>query len=168
MVGDAACQVYASHGSGVGMGLLGARALADAAHGETDPGSDAVLSRYAASFLRAHGGLLAGSDAFRRFVQGARPSELDAIMKSGLLDPALARAALIQRPARPDARFALQAPKRAMSAKSAALRFLPVAARSLLLDRVGAFAGAERWMEPLVGRAASSARATDWSLPDVS
>lgn len=168
LVGDAACQVYSSHGSGVGMGLLGARALADAAAAADDPGGDATLARYGASFRRAHGGLLAASDAFRRFIQGLGPAHMDALLESGLLDEAMARAALTQRPTRPSARFALAAPLRAFRAPEAAVRFAPLAARSVLLDRLGpltAGAAIDRFIEPLVGRASPAAEGA-WSLPE--
>ena len=169
LIGDAACQVYASHGSGVGMGLLAARALADAADGENDPGHDRVLSRYASSYFRAHGGLLAASDAFRRFLQGAQPHEMDSLLASGLLEPSLARAALVQQPTRPDVRFAMKAPLRALRAREAAARFLPLAVRTVLLERLGSLTGAlERFNDPLLGPAAAAVRAGDWSLPDVS
>ncbi|APR87363.1 Digeranylgeranylglycerophospholipid reductase [Minicystis rosea] len=174
LVGDAACQVYASHGSGVGMGLLGARALADAAEGTDDPGSDEVLARYTSSFHAAHGGLLAASEAFRRFSQGLRATEVDDILASGLLAPAIASAGLVQRPTRPDARFLLGAPARALRAPEAAARFLPFAVRSVLLDRLGSFNGArpgamlDRWIGKLVGHASPAPEEGGWSLPDPS
>lgn len=171
LVGDAACQVYASHGSGVGMGLLAARALVDAAAHERDLGGDAVLQRYAATFRRAHGGLLAASEAFRRFLQGTGPAELDSLLAAGLVDPTMARAALSQRPTRPDAQFALRAPFRAMRARRAAARFLPLALRTVVLEGLGpltAERAIDRLAGRLIGRAAKRAQASEWSLPDLS
>ena len=62
MVGNAANHVYALHGSGVGMGLVAARLLADAvtARGDSrDAGNAEVLHRYAHRFLQTYGGRLA-------------------------------------------------------------------------------------------------------------
>jgi len=166
LIGDAASQVYASHGSGVGMGLLAARALADAARVEQDPGSEAVLARYASAFHRAHGGLLVASDAFRRYLQGVASHELDALLAAGLVDADMSRAALSQVPTRPDARFVLRAPLRAARAFTAARRFLPLAARTVLLDALGAFGGTfDRLIEPLLGDAARAAGEGEWTLP---
>ncbi len=170
LVGDAACQVYASHGSGVGMGLLAARALVDAAAHEHDLGGDTGLRRYAAAYRRAHGGLLAASEAFRRFLQGVGPAELDSLLEAGLVDPTMARAALSQRPTRPDAQFAMRAPFRAMRARSAAAKFLPLALRTVVLESLGpltAERAIDRWAGQLIGRAAERAHAHEWSLPDL-
>ena len=71
LIGDAACQVHASHGSGVGMGLLAARALVDAVGHQADPGTSTTLEVYTRSFHRSYGGLLTAADAFRRFIQQA-------------------------------------------------------------------------------------------------
>lgn len=144
LVGDAACQVYASHGSGVGMGLLGARALADAAQKEHDAGDPRVLARYSSTFRRRHGGLLASSEAFRRFAQGASPDVVDGLLRSGLLDASLARDALLQRRVRFDASTLLAMPGRVVREVRAAMHFLPVAARTLLLDRLAHVDSVER------------------------
>jgi flavin-dependent dehydrogenase len=172
LVGDAACQVYSSHGSGVGVGLLAARALAESVGSEDDPGGSAALDAYGRRFRGAHGGLLAASDAFRRHVQGLGPDDLDRMIGTGLLDESLASAALEQRSARPDLAFLLAAPGRAARSPGAAARFLPVAARSVLLDRLGPLtalpaigAAIDRALETLVGRGAELAPAATWSMP---
>lgn len=154
LIGDAACQVYGSHGSGVGMGLLAARALADACAPASDPGGGAALARYARAFHRAHGGLLAGSDAFRRFVQGRGPRELDGILASGLLEPGLAASALTQTPSTPDVGFLVRSVRRAIAHPRTTASFVPVALRTLTLERLGALRGSgtvERVIGALVG-----------------
>jgi flavin-dependent dehydrogenase len=169
LVGDAACQVYGSHGSGVGMGLLAARALADACAGASDPGSDSALRRYARAFHGAHGGLLAGSDAFRRFVQARGARELDAIFEVGLLEPALAASAVAQRPTAPELGFFLRSVRRALTAPRTTAAFLPVALRTVTLERLGALGGLgafDRVIATLVGASAARRDAIDWALPD--
>ena len=172
LVGDAACQVYSSHGSGVGIGLLAARALADAVRPHDDAGRREALEAYGRRFRGAHGGLLAASDAFRRHVQGLGPGDLDRMLGAGLLDESLASAAIEQRPARPDLAFLLAAPTRVARSPGAAARFLPLAARAVLLDRLGpltalpAIGGSiDRALEALVGRASEDAAPAAWAVP---
>jgi menaquinone-9 beta-reductase len=91
LLGDAACQVFSAHGSGVGIGLIAARILADALASGAGP------DRYAVSFHRQWGGLLAGYDIFRRFSQTMDAGDLALLMRAGLLDEEGARAGLSQR-----------------------------------------------------------------------
>lgn len=91
LLGDAACQVFSAHGSGIGAGMVAARMLADALAGGGDPYA------YAAAWQRRYGGLFAAYDVFRRFSQTLGPADLQALMTSGLLDEAAARAGLVQR-----------------------------------------------------------------------
>ncbi len=172
LIGDAACQVHAAHGSGVGMGLLAARALADAVASADDPGSDAALARYERSFHRAHGGVLSAADAFRRFVQKASRDDLAELISSGLLEQRLASAALEQRVTRPDLAHALAIARNAAHAPGLALRFVPLAMKSGLLDRLGGLAGAPRvghrvgaLLAALVGGAPREAGAGAWDAP---
>jgi flavin-dependent dehydrogenase len=158
LVGDAACQVHSAHGSGVGIGLVAARMLAEATKGADDPGLDDALHRYERSFHLEHGGVLGAADAFRRHVQGASAEELSALIAEGLLDESLAMAALAQRPTRPSPALALRLAPRATRAPAAALRFFPIAARTAVIDRVAALVGSrrvgelvERGLDALVG-----------------
>lgn len=98
LIGDAGCMVYASHGSGVGMGLIAARLLADASAGDGDPGAPAALARYERSLHSRFGPLLSAADAFRRFSQGLSYDDVVAMFDAGLLDAALAGKALEQQP----------------------------------------------------------------------
>ncbi|MCA9525797.1 MAG: hypothetical protein KC549_05815, partial [Myxococcales bacterium] len=97
LLGDAACQVFPAHGSGIGIGLIAARLLADATAGAADPGARAVVWAYGAQFHRTWGGLMASYDLFRRLSQSLAPEETAALLASGLLTPAGTRAALDQR-----------------------------------------------------------------------
>lgn len=81
LVGDAACQVFASHGSGVGMGLIAGSALAEAANRASDPGADDVVHAYERMFRRRYGGfsrrrtrfVASRSDSTRNTGWGAAP-----------------------------------------------------------------------------------------------
>ncbi|MEZ4470848.1 MAG: FAD-dependent oxidoreductase [bacterium] len=97
LLGDAACQVFPAHGSGIGIGLIAARLLADSTASAADPGARAVVWRYGAQFHHQWGGLLAGYDLFRRLSQSLAPEETAALLASGLLTPTGTRAALAQR-----------------------------------------------------------------------
>lgn len=91
LLGDAACQVFSAHGSGIGAGMVAARMLAEALSKEGDPHA------YAVGWQRRFGGLFAAYDVFRRFSQRLGPDDLENLVTSGLLDEAAARAGLVQR-----------------------------------------------------------------------
>jgi flavin-dependent dehydrogenase len=97
LLGDAGCQVFPAHGSGIGTGLIAARVLADtlAAIKATRSGST-DLHAYAVAWQRKHGGLLAAYDLFRRFSQTLCAADIECMMKRGLMDPELGRAGLEQ------------------------------------------------------------------------
>ncbi len=97
LIGDAACQVFPAHGSGIGPGLVAARVLAE----ELSEGRG--VRGYAVRWQREHGGLLAGYDLFRRFSQTLTVAELERLMGSGIFDPSLMRGGLDQRLAMPTA-----------------------------------------------------------------
>ncbi len=91
LLGDAGCQVFSAHGSGIGAGMVAARMLADALVQHGDP------CAYAVAWQRRFGGLFAAYDVFRRFSQTLEPGDLDRLVTSGLLDESAARAGLVQR-----------------------------------------------------------------------
>jgi flavin-dependent dehydrogenase len=91
LLGDAGCQVFSAHGSGIAQGLLAARRLADTL------AEDGTPADYGRSFLRAHGGLLASYDLFRRFSQTLDVQDLERMMRAGLLDGETAAAGMAQR-----------------------------------------------------------------------
>lgn len=91
LLGDAACQVFPAHGSGVGAGLLAARELGEAlSRGEGVEG-------YALRWHRRYGGLFASYDLFRRFSTGLSVHQVARMMRSGLLDGEVAAMGLLQR-----------------------------------------------------------------------
>lgn len=130
LLGDAACQVYGAHGSGVGLGMVAARMLADAVCGARDPGDGATLhARYTARFQRTYGGLLAGADVFRRLSQTLTATDIEALIGSGLLTPAMALAAMDQRPPELSPAAAAAALRGAARAPHLAARIAPALAR---------------------------------------
>ena len=100
LLGDSACQVYSSHGSGIGIGMIAAKILAEtvlaADKKNKDIGSVFSLWSYPLNFHREYGGLFAFSDAFRRLSQSLKLEETTQIFESGLLTETLVHAGLIQ------------------------------------------------------------------------
>ena len=90
-LGDAGRQVFSAHGSGVGLGLVAARMLAEALASGRGPRA------YARDFLRAWGPLLVVYDAFRRLSQRLGPRQVAWMMRAGLIDARSSRAALEMR-----------------------------------------------------------------------
>ena len=81
-IGDAACQVFPAHGSGIGAGLIAARMLADAlAEGKGPEG-------YGVRWQRAHGGRFAAYDVFRRVSEDFSLEQLETLIESEIMDPA--------------------------------------------------------------------------------
>jgi flavin-dependent dehydrogenase len=91
LLGDAASQVFSAHGSGIGFGLIAGRMLAEAL------AAGYGLGGYERTFLREHGGLLAGYDVFRRFSQRLPVADLARLMQVGLLDAESSLAGTAQR-----------------------------------------------------------------------
>ncbi len=102
LVGDAACQVFPGHGSGVGSGLVAARLLADTLARGAD------LRAYEHAWHRRAGGLHASFGVIRRWNQDLSVGQLERLMASGLLDPVLSSAGLDQRQPRISARAVLR------------------------------------------------------------
>ena len=90
-IGDAACQVFSAHGSGVGQGLIAGKVLADAL------ASGRGVLGYQADYLRGHGGVLAAIVWFRRLTQSMTPGQMAQLMTAGIMNPDISRDALLQR-----------------------------------------------------------------------
>lgn len=89
-VGDAACQVFPAHGSGIGSGMIAARMLADALS------SGQGLHGYAASWHHRYGALHASYDLMRRLSQTFTPGTIGLMMRHHLLDETSLQAGLGQ------------------------------------------------------------------------
>jgi menaquinone-9 beta-reductase len=96
LVGDAACQVMAGHGSGIGFGLVAGRVLADAVRGASDPGDPRALFRYQSRFLREHGAVFAGYDAVRRMSVRLGTVGIERMFETGLFSATMAEPGLHQ------------------------------------------------------------------------
>lgn len=123
LLGDAANQVYAMHGSGIGAGLVAASMLVEALAAGGTPDD------YNHQWQREWGGLMAGAVAFARFSNTVTPADMSALIQAGLMNPGLARKGLEQTPPYPDP---LALPGLALGVARAprlALRMAPVLTR---------------------------------------
>ncbi len=130
-VGDSAAQVFAAHGSGIGIGMVAARMLAGAL---ADGGGPAAYDR---AWRRRFLGLYRGYDRFRRYVCTLDGAEVGALVDSGLLSPELARAGLDQQQPPLAARTVIRLVRSAARNPAVAAKLLPVVAR-MQVDRLAA------------------------------
>lgn len=129
-IGEAACQVFAAHGSGIGAGMIAARVLADAlADGRG-------LAGYEQDWQRLYGGLFAGYAAIRRYTQKLSIEDLTRLMQAGLMDADILADGLLQRMPNPTAAVSLKKLRAIFHAPDLAAQLVPVmgkmAAASLL------------------------------------
>lgn len=122
VVGNAANQVFSTHGSGVVPAIQSARLLADAVRGAADPGDAHVLWKYTAAFQRTLGAKLAGYNLFRRFSQGLSGEEIGKMFRYGFMTEPMVFAGMKQ---------SLPAPSLStgLSVLTTAFRDLPFAAK---------------------------------------
>lgn len=97
LVGNAGCQVFPAHGSGIGIGLVAARSLAEAACHGGDPGDEGRLWAWQAAFHAEHGALLAAYDLFRRLTQSLDAADFGRLLRAGLVNPRQLELGLAQR-----------------------------------------------------------------------
>ncbi len=138
LVGDAACQVFPAHGSGIGFGLIAGRVLADAVADADDPGDPAALWGYQAAFQREHGGLLAAHDAFRRMSTSLGTSGVRSMVRAGLLTEHMSTGGLDQRWPAPRPADLPGMVARLATVPGVAARMLPMLARGQVLVGAGA------------------------------
>lgn len=152
LLGDAACQVFPAHGSGVGSGMIAARLLADTlARGGS-------LRDYEVTWQRRYGRVNVFFDVFRRWNQAVDGETLGKVIALGLVDESTLRAGLDQ-----------VLPSLAPSALAAKLRVL--AGQPALAARIAATAVRSGLVHALYARyprraerVATWARAVDWLL----
>ncbi len=144
LVGDAACQVFPAHGSGIGLGLIAGRMLADAVAGAVDPGDEDVLWSYQAPFQRELGGTLAAYDAFRRMSTALGGEGVSTMARAGLLTEPLTRSGLDQRWSTPPKRDVPVMAGRMARVPGLAARMLPMLVRGQVLHAMGERYPAER------------------------
>ncbi|MBV8759881.1 MAG: hypothetical protein JO257_21505 [Deltaproteobacteria bacterium] len=152
LLGDAACQVFPAHGSGVGAGMIAARLLA------TTLASGGTLRDYEVAWQRRHGGLNAFFDVFRRWNQAVDAATLGQVIGLGLVDESTLRAGIDQVLPPVDAR-AIASKLRVLAGQPAlAARIATTAARSALVHTL------YRNYPRRADRVATWARAVDWVL----
>ena len=126
LVGDAACQTFPAHGSGVGSGLMAAQILARSVSRFEDPGSERAVWAYQQAYQRSQGGVNAAYDVFRRTVEEMDKEELEAVMERGLISSAPTLDSLDQRMARLDLAEILRVARAAVRAPLLASRLIPL------------------------------------------
>ena len=125
-LGDAACQVFPAHGSGIAPQMVAAHLLAS----NLQRGQG--LQGYAVEYQRRWGGQLAAFDVFRRFSQDLSIDDLARLIHSGVISATSTRSALEQRmPASPRASELLGYAKGLLSEPKLAARLIAVAGRML-------------------------------------
>jgi flavin-dependent dehydrogenase len=129
LVGNAACQVFPAHGSGIGVGLVAGRILAEAVGERDDPGSLQATWDYQARAMRELGGLLGAYDIFRRLSQRLSGEQVGRLITTGLMSPGNARAGLLQHMPRPTPAEGLRLMSGAARAPGLASRMIPPLAR---------------------------------------
>lgn len=129
VIGDAACQVFPAHGSGVGPGLVAAHHLAAAVTVGAGPGADATLWDYTRRYQRDIGAVAAAYDVFRRTTAAMSAADQAIVIASGLLTENAARAGLDQRLPLTDLATTLQMARGSLRSPRLALRLGPAAAR---------------------------------------
>jgi flavin-dependent dehydrogenase len=129
LVGDAACQVFPAHGSGVGSGMIAGKMLADAAKGQEDPGSLEATWNYQATFMRKIGAVNAAYDVFRKAVQKMDSVEMDRMVSASLLLPGASRKTLDQKMPSFEMRDQLPLMRAVSREPLMVARFIPAAAK---------------------------------------
>jgi len=124
-IGDAACQVFSAHGSGIGPGMVAARALADAL------AAGRGVDGYAVEWQRAYGGLLASFDLFRRLSQTLALDQLEYLIEQGVMDAELVRGGMAQEYPRPRLAAAPNQLRALAGEPRLAARFADMAARMI-------------------------------------
>ena len=130
LVGDAACQVFPAHGSGIGVGLIAGTLLAEAVAGSGDPGAEGALWAYQARFQREFGATLAAYDVMRRMNSAAGADGVRALFRSGLFSPDLAATGLDQRWSAPPARELARSVRALAAERDLARHMVPALGRA--------------------------------------
>ena len=128
-IGDAGCQVFPAHGSGIAPQLWAAKILAD------NLAAGAGVQGYAVEFQRRVGGLLASYDLFRRFSRDLSTRELADLFEAGLMSEAASRAGIEQRmPSLPTPTELLALVRGLRRVPNLARRLLAVAAKMVAVE----------------------------------
>lgn len=164
LVGDAACQVFPAHGSGIGISLVAGALLAEATAETEDLGGEQNLWRYQAAFHLEFGGTLGGYDVIRRLSSRLGTAGVSEMFRAGLVGPGSTLAGLRQTWWTPPPSELPRLAAALAVRPGLAARVLPALARSSLAHHVyerypqtadlGALRRWERWSDSLLGAAA--------------
>lgn len=144
LVGDAACQVFPAHGSGIGTGLMAGAVLAEQVAAHLDIGSDDALWAYQHAYHRELGGTLAAYDTFRRCNSALGSDGVRRMFASGLFSAEMGGAGLEQRWQEPSAAQTVAATRAYARDPGLARRMVPWLARCGIAFRLGGSSPAER------------------------
>lgn len=123
LIGDAANQVFAMHGSGIGAQLV-AGALLGKTLGEGGTPWD-----YSVAWHRTWGGLFSSSECFARWSRGLSSADTQRLIHAGLMTPNMARQGLAQEVPRPDPADILRIAAGIPKALGIARRLAPILVR---------------------------------------
>lgn len=149
LVGDAACQVFPAHGSGIGIGLVAGTILAEQVSGRADPGSTEALWAYQHAFHSEHGGTLAAYDTFRRCNSALGSDGVRRMFRSGLFTTEMGGSGLDQRWSEPTQTQTVAAARAYRRDPGLARSMLPWLARCAVAARLGGRSPAEPDLEGL-------------------
>ena len=152
LLGDAGCQVFPAHGSGVGAGLVAARMIAETLAG------GGSLRDYEVAWQRRYGGLFAFFDVFRRWNQAVGGDTIGRMLELGLVDAEAVRAGIDQTLPRPTLRAILTKARMLLSEPALAGSLAGIVARSAAVHTL--YARYPR--RP--GQVAAWARRVDWLM----
>ncbi|MBS1839006.1 MAG: FAD-dependent oxidoreductase [Actinobacteria bacterium] len=144
LVGDAACQVFPAHGSGIGAGMMAGAILAEQVGAHADPGSDDALWAYQHAFHSELGGTLAAYDAFRRCNSAIGSDGVRRMFASGLFTPEMAGSGLAQRWHEPSLGQSVAAARAYARDVGLARQMVPWLLRCATAERMGAAPPAEQ------------------------
>lgn len=135
LIGDAACQTFPGHGSGVGSGLLAARMLERSVAERDDPGAAGSMADYQARFHRTRGGVHAAYDVIRRLAGSLGEDDVDRLLTSGLVTPSTTHAALLQQMPPLGPRVVAEIARAAVGVPALAARFAAAGPRMVVAER---------------------------------
>lgn len=138
LVGDAACQVFPAHGSGIGVGMIAGTILAEQVGGRSDPGSGQALWSYQHAYHRELGGTLGAYDTFRRCSSAIGSDGVRRMFDCGLFTPEMAGGGLDQRWRSLESNEAVAALAAFRRDPGLAGLLLPWLARCAVAERLGA------------------------------
>lgn len=136
LVGDAACQMFPAHGSGIGISLVAGAMLAEATTTADDLGDEAALWRYQSGFQRTHGGTLAAYDVVRRLSTRLGTPGVTEMFRSGLMSADSTMAGLRQEWWSPPPTELPRLAAGLVARPTLAARVLPALARAATAHRV--------------------------------